>query len=118
MALVITAWTITSDLTPESARYTGAGHWSLSWLPGATLTRDQALSGMILDDTLSDLRLADNSLAAEVAALHAAALGMSLAQALIRLYTRTTPEIADEGRNQLGDNAIAVPPAPLVTNQA
>ncbi|ATL66097.1 hypothetical protein [Nocardia terpenica] len=91
MALDITAWLITSDVTPEFAQYlptaTG-GYWTLSWLPELPLTREQALSGMVLDETLSDPRLVDNRLAFELAALRATELGIDVQLALIRLYTR------------------------------
>ncbi|MFI5782987.1 hypothetical protein [Nocardia sp. NPDC051570] len=93
MALQSTDWFITSDITPEFAQYlpaaSGGGHWSLSWLPEFTLTRDQAMSGMVLDETLSDSRLVDNCLAAELAAYHAAEIGIGLELAMFRLFMRT-----------------------------
>ncbi|MFF0492692.1 hypothetical protein ACWDSJ_24220 [Nocardia sp. NPDC003482] len=91
MALRITAWLITSDVTPELAQYLPSargGHWALSWLPGVPLTRDQALSGMVLDELLSDPRLVANDVAFELAAFRAAEVGITLEQALIRLYGR------------------------------
>ncbi|MCM6772152.1 hypothetical protein NDR87_02325 [Nocardia sp. CDC159] len=93
MALQISDWFITSDITPEFAQYlpaaTGGGHWHLSWLPELTLTRDQAMSGMVLDETLSDLRLVDNGVAVDLAAFHAAEIGIDLDQAMFRLFMRS-----------------------------
>ncbi|MCC3327853.1 hypothetical protein [Nocardia abscessus] len=91
MALDITHSIITSDITPESARLlpfsTGAA-WELSWLPTVTLTREQAVSGMVLDEMLSDPGTLTSDLARELAGIRAAELGISLRDALIRLYVR------------------------------
>ncbi|WP_147403947.1 hypothetical protein [Nocardia panacis] len=91
MALELTDWLITSDITPEFARFTpsaAGGHWVLSWLPDRALTRAQAVSGMVLDETLSDPEPADALLAMEIAAIRAADLGLDLEAALLRLYAR------------------------------
>ncbi|MFI9508892.1 hypothetical protein [Nocardia sp. NPDC052566] len=82
---------ITSDITPETARHVhtaGGGHWMLSWLPDVALTHEQAVSGMILDETLSDPHLDDQVIAMEIAAFRAAGLGIDLAETLLRLYAR------------------------------
>ncbi|QIS15661.1 hypothetical protein [Nocardia arthritidis] len=91
MALALTDWLITSDITPESARFVptaDGGHWILSWLPDIPLSRERAISGMVLDETLSDPDPEDPLLAMELAAIRAADLGMELAEALLRLYAR------------------------------
>ncbi|MCM6778089.1 hypothetical protein NDR87_31870 [Nocardia sp. CDC159] len=116
MTLRISAWLITSDVTPEFAQYlptaTG-GYWSLSWLPEVALTRDQAISGMVLDETLSDPRLVHNRVAYELSAFRAAELGISLEQALIRLFGRILDhdaESACETESSRGDG----PGRPLI----
>ncbi|RDI63510.1 hypothetical protein [Nocardia pseudobrasiliensis] len=58
----------------------------LSWLPGVRLTRAQAYSGMVLDDFVSDPQRVTDAKVFEQAAAHAAELGMSLSQAVVRLY--------------------------------
>ncbi|MFI5779074.1 hypothetical protein [Nocardia sp. NPDC051570] len=116
MTLRITAWLITSNVTPEFAQFlptaTG-GYWTLSWLPEAALTRDQAISGMVLDETLSDPRLVHNGLAYELAAFRAAEVGITLERALIRLYGRIIAhagEAARETESSRGDG----PGRPLI----
>jgi hypothetical protein len=87
----ITDWTMTSDLTPESAyRKTGAGErlWRLSWLPDRLLTRDQARAGMELDEIVSDLDSVHNRMAQARAADCAAELGLLWEQAVIMLSKR------------------------------
>jgi hypothetical protein len=91
MALDITQSIITSDITPESARllpFSTGTAWQLSWLPTVTLTREQAVSGMVLDEMLSDPATLTSDLALELAAIHAAELGISLRDVLLRLYVR------------------------------
>ncbi|MFI6367070.1 hypothetical protein ACIBG0_30450 [Nocardia sp. NPDC050630] len=108
MTLRRTGWLITSDITPETARYTGCG-WVLSWLPGRMLTREQAMTGMVLDETLSDPDPEDYVLAMEIAAIRAADLGLELAKAVVLLHAR----IVERDRRQAGaDCRIAVPTTP------
>ncbi|MFD8244093.1 hypothetical protein [Nocardia sp. NPDC059691] len=93
MALDITDSIITSDITPETARllpYSSDTGWELSWLPTVTLTREQAVSGMVLDEMLSDPGTLASDLALELAAMHAAELGITLREVLLRLYVRIT----------------------------
>lgn len=91
MALHITDWMITSDITPETAHYiplaTG-GQWILSWLPGRALTREQAVSGMVLDEILSTPDPADGEFALELAGMRAAQLGIVLEDVVLRLAAR------------------------------
>ncbi|MET9026075.1 hypothetical protein ABZW96_10660 [Nocardia sp. NPDC004168] len=98
MALDITDSIITSDITPEKAWLlplpSGAA-WELSWLPSVSLTREQAMSGMVLDEILSDPGTLTNDLALELAAIHAAELGVTLRDVLIRLYIRITERDAE-----------------------
>ncbi|MGQ4618271.1 hypothetical protein [Nocardia sp. R7R-8] len=91
MTLDITDSIITSDITPETARllpFTSGTAWELSWLPTVTLTREQAVSGMVLDEMLSDPGTLTNDLALELAAIRAAELGRTLREVLLRLYVR------------------------------
>ncbi|MFI6870072.1 hypothetical protein [Nocardia sp. NPDC050406] len=96
MALRTTNWLITSDITPETATYDPVGDgWVLSWLPGRSLTKGQAMNGMALDEFLSDFDLATAAdtdtptaevlHAFELAVARAADLGISLEEAVIRL---------------------------------
>jgi hypothetical protein len=96
MTLHITAWLITSDVTPESAQRLPSlpGQWLLSWLPGELLTQEQALSGMIVDEILSDPAFVDDLGAVEMATLHAAELGITLDEAVIRLCARVLERTA------------------------
>ncbi|MEV0248693.1 hypothetical protein AB0H76_18980 [Nocardia sp. NPDC050712] len=86
-----TEWTMTSDITPETAyRETGAGPrlWRLSWLPDRLLTRQQAWAGMELDEILSDIDSVHNRLIQARAADCAAELGLLWEQAVIMLSKR------------------------------
>lgn len=97
MALRSTTWLITSDITPETATYDPVGKaWVLSWLPGRSLTEDQARNGMALDEFLSDFDLAKAAHTPTAEVLHAfeeavaraADLGITLEEAVIRLSTQ------------------------------
>ncbi|MGQ4598863.1 hypothetical protein [Nocardia sp. R6R-6] len=103
MALDITDSIITSDITPETARplsISAGAAWELSWLPTVALTRDQAVIGMVLDETLSDPDSVTNDLALELAAARAAELGISLRDVLLRLYVRIAERDQDSARHQ------------------
>ncbi|MEU6833119.1 hypothetical protein ABZ894_31125 [Nocardia beijingensis] len=91
MALHITDSIITSDITPETARLlSSCAAWELSWLPTVALSREQAISGMVLDEMLSDPGTLTSDLALELAAIRAADLGVTLRDVLLRLYVRIT----------------------------
>lgn len=93
MALDITDSIITSDITPETARlltFSSGAAWELSWLPTVALSREQAVSGMVLDEMLSDPGTLTSDLALELAAIRAADLGVTLRDVLLRLYVRIT----------------------------
>ncbi|WP_174567207.1 hypothetical protein [Nocardia yamanashiensis] len=90
MALYTTPWTITSDRTPEFAvcAPTSGDGWILSWLPARVLTFDQAKSGMVLDEILSDPELTGAGPALELAEFRAGELGMELREVVVRLAQR------------------------------
>jgi hypothetical protein len=48
----ITGEAMTSDTTPHSARAEGDG-WTVTWLPGRVLTRNQAITAMVLAETVA-----------------------------------------------------------------
>lgn len=91
MALRITDELIASDVTPEVARRVPDsidGQWFLSWLPDYPLTREQAISGMVLDEILSAPEPADDGFAMELATLRADSLGLDLPEVVLRLSAR------------------------------
>ena len=47
--ITITDTTMTSPATPHTATATGGG-WEVSWLPGRTLDRNQAITAMTIAD--------------------------------------------------------------------
>ncbi|GAA5093378.1 hypothetical protein [Nocardia iowensis] len=108
MTLHSTEWTITSDLTPESAyRDTeDADTWRLSWLADRALTRAQARAGMELDELLSDpLRVHDQATEARVDAC-AEELGVLRAEAVILLAKRIAARLQQPVRHA-GDQTSA-----------
>ncbi|MBH0778908.1 hypothetical protein [Nocardia bovistercoris] len=119
MALDITAELITSDITPEYARYfptNQGGHWLLSWLPEIPLTREQAINGMVLDETLSDPHLTDTATAMELAAHRARTLGTTLAAVVIRLSIRILEREAPEPPTPIPPPMTpSQPPEPIPT---
>ncbi|WP_067828165.1 hypothetical protein [Nocardia inohanensis] len=90
MALHTTPWSITSDVSPEFAvcTPTSGDGWILSWLPARVLSYEQAVSGMVLDEILSDPTLTDPGPALELAEIRAAELGMELREVVVRLAVR------------------------------
>lgn len=52
MSIKITDEAMTSDTTPHSARADGDG-WAVTWLPGRALARNQAVSAMVLAETVA-----------------------------------------------------------------
>ncbi|WP_067814332.1 hypothetical protein [Nocardia inohanensis] len=90
---------IISDRTPEFAvRIPADDIWMLTWLLGHALTREQAISAMTLDETLSDPAIAAGDLALELAAMHAEVLGLDLREAVLRLSVRMLEREHRSGR--------------------
>ena len=52
MATKITDTEMSSDLTRHAARAAESGGWTVSWLPGRTLTRDQAITAMTIAEMI------------------------------------------------------------------
>jgi hypothetical protein len=71
---VVSASMMTSDLTTHIARCVGGDRWVVSWLPGRTLSGQQAVTAMTIASTVSDRQLA----AAEWATLDSMALELGL----------------------------------------
>ncbi|MEV0032623.1 hypothetical protein [Nocardia sp. NPDC050793] len=98
MTIHTTEWTMISDLTPESAYRDGelsADTWRLSWLPGRTLSREQALAGMELDELLSDPDMVHDRMTHARAAERADRLGILLDHAIILLHKRIVARLRD-----------------------
>lgn len=52
MNIKITDEAMTSDTTPHSTRPDGDG-WAVTWLPGRVLNRNQAITAMVLAETVA-----------------------------------------------------------------
>ena len=52
MNIKITDEAMTSDTTPHSTRPDGDG-WAVTWLPGRVLTSNQAITAMVLAETVA-----------------------------------------------------------------
>ncbi|GAA5051155.1 hypothetical protein [Nocardia callitridis] len=89
MTVYTTEWTMTSDITPETAYRDLEGAapdtWRLSWLSDRRLTRAQALAGMELDELFSDPDGVHDRMVQAQLDIRADQLGMLRDQALIRL---------------------------------
>ncbi|MFE6922303.1 hypothetical protein ACFVAV_14775 [Nocardia sp. NPDC057663] len=105
MAIQSTDDTLRSDRTPEYAQRTGPDTWRLSWLPEYSLTREQALAGMELDELVSDLAAAHDRLAHAEISARADILGMIWQQALIKLAKR----VGERSRGT--DDSVHDPPS-------
>ena len=55
MAIHVAGALITSDQTNHSARLVGQGGWVVSWLPGRTITTEQAVAAIQLAEAVSPL---------------------------------------------------------------
>ncbi|MGV9720713.1 hypothetical protein [Nocardia beijingensis] len=106
MTIHTTEWTMTSDITPESAyRDTDApDSWRLSWLPDRRLTRGQALAGMSLDELLSDPHVVHDRTTQARAEAYADELGILRDHAVILLAKRMAARLGQELRPK-GDPA-------------
>ncbi len=106
MTLHITDRSITSTVTPETAHWiptAEGGTWVLSWLPDRLLTREQAISGLVLDEALSTPETIEAEFAMELAAFRAADLGLTLREVVLRLCARML-ERDQLAHNESGDS--------------
>ncbi|MFI9402549.1 hypothetical protein [Nocardia sp. NPDC052316] len=97
MTIDVTAWSMTSDSTPESAHRTADSStevWRLSWLPDRQLTRAQARAGMELDELLGDPKAVDDPAAMVRLNNYASALGVTLTEAVVLLARRMAARLA------------------------
>ncbi|ONM47921.1 hypothetical protein [Nocardia donostiensis] len=97
MSIYIDRWSMTSDITPETAERAVGGPsevWRLSWLPGRLLSFDQARAGMELDEIVSDPALVHDRMALARGAMCADALGIIWEQAVLLLYKRMAARLA------------------------
>ncbi|KQY34874.1 MULTISPECIES: hypothetical protein [Nocardia] len=85
---------MSSDRTPERAILGGDGRWRLTWLPELGLTSDQAISGLRLDEILSDPALVYDRMALAEATTCADRIGIILELAMVRLWKRMITTIA------------------------
>ncbi|WP_280260447.1 hypothetical protein [Nocardia abscessus] len=108
MTIHTTEWTMTSDITPESAcRDTDATDgWRLSWLPDRRLTHSQALAGMRLDELLSDPHLVHDRMTQARVEVYADQLGILRDHAVILLAKRMAARLGQE----LGPKGDPAPP--------
>ncbi|WP_280493465.1 hypothetical protein [Nocardia asiatica] len=106
MTIHTTEWTMTSDVTPESAcRDTDAtDSWRLSWLPDRRLTREQALAGMSLDELLSDPHAVHDRMTQARVESYADQLGILRDHAVILLAKRMAARLGQQLRAK-GDPA-------------
>ncbi|MFD6162648.1 hypothetical protein ACFWF7_17955 [Nocardia sp. NPDC060256] len=100
MAIRATDWLITSDVAHEAAfrvdlPEADRGKWVLSYLPtNRRLTRNQALTGMVLAEMILLDRLHPAGFDQEIAHVHAMELGFTLHDIMILLALRA-PEAAE-----------------------
>ncbi|WP_280235924.1 hypothetical protein [Nocardia cyriacigeorgica] len=98
MTIYSTDWSMTSDITPETAHRV-PGHttvsWRLSWLPDRRLTVEQARAGMELDEIVSDPALVYDQGALARGANCAGMLGLLWEHAVVLLYKRLSARLLE-----------------------
>ncbi|WP_280268389.1 hypothetical protein [Nocardia wallacei] len=77
---VIGSSLMTSDLTPHRARSVGQAGWVVSYLPGRTLTCQQAVAALQVAEVVPTLLHAVGGLADEVGLTPMEAVGMAIHQ--------------------------------------
>jgi hypothetical protein len=88
----ITGAFMSSPATPHTARASGEG-WEVSWLPGRTLTRNQAITAMVIANVVGDrgVGLAEDPIWPHLDGW-AGELGLSGADAVARASELPTPD--------------------------
>src|SRR5215475_13695515 len=92
MATTITTGWMRSDRTWHGAELVGSGRWRVSWLPGRLVSRDRAVTALMLAETLA-AHPAPGARAWLVAGSLAAELGLTARQAAV-LIGSTEPSAA------------------------
>ena len=110
MALNINDRFMTSDRTPHAARLAPGEehHWEVSWLPGRRVTRNDAITAMVLAETCSPAGTRERNRMQPFIEGWAAELGLTADQAVTRIAAmptwtataETTPERADPEAGQ------------------
>jgi hypothetical protein len=90
MALTINDRDMTSDQTPHGARPAsgGAHQWEMSWLPGRRLTRNEAITAMVLAETTSTADTSELDRMRPFIQGWADELGLTADQAVTRIAVR------------------------------
>jgi hypothetical protein len=88
----ITGTFMSSPATPHTARPSGDG-WEVSWLPGQTLTRNEAITAMVIANVVGDrgVGLAEDPIWPHLDGW-AGELGLSGADAVVRVSEPPTPD--------------------------
>jgi hypothetical protein len=110
MSVTINDRTMTSDSTPHAARLApGDAHqWEVSWLPGRRVTRNDAITAMVLAETCSPAGTRERNRMQHFIQGWAAELGLTADQAVTRIAAmpawsvtaQTAPERADREAGQ------------------
>ena len=90
MALTINDRDMTSDQTPHTARPAPGGEqqWEVSWLPGRRLTRNQAITAMVLAETTGTADTSELDPMRPFIQGWAGGLGLTAGQAVTRTAVR------------------------------
>lgn len=95
MAIQVARALITSDRTNHSARSVGLGGWVVSWLPGRTITTEQAVAAIQLAEAVSTL----TALAAILGLPPCEAVGKAMLD-FRPVDARTVPVSRSQGRGE------------------
>ena len=87
MALTVNDRDMTSDQTPHAARPAPGGEhqWEVSWLPGRRLTRNEAITAMVLAETASTAGTSERDRKRPFLQGWAGELSLSAGQAVTRI---------------------------------
>lgn len=110
MTIHITDWQMTSGISLEFAERVQTRHgssWLLSWLPGRTLSFEQAYAAMELDEILSDPELVYDDAALNWARHQAEQLGLVFEQVVVLLATRVEDRLTEA--RIMWDEPVTVP---------
>jgi len=110
MALTINDRDMTSDQTPHAARPApGADHhWEVSWLPGRRLTRNEAITAMVLAETAGTAGTSERDRMRPFILGWADELGLTASQAVARIaatpaWTVTAEPVPERADPEAGE---------------